>query len=172
MGTIHHTYFTQQVGWSQERFSQMEGGAGAFCAVLGALLGGFLVDRLGVRRIITISVLLITALCLGMGVSEELRTSEIYVVVYLLGVQFLISAQMVAGFSLFMRLCSVAVAGTQFTLYMAASNFARVGGARVVGALSDEGYAVLFGTMGTAILLSLPLLYAIPERRPEMPPSE
>jgi PAT family beta-lactamase induction signal transducer AmpG len=161
MGTVHPNYFTQQIGWSQERFSQIEGGAGALCAVVGALVGGFLVDRLGVRRIITICVILITTICFGMGLSEELRTSDGYVVFYLLSMQFLISAQMVAGFSLFMRLCSLAVAGTQFTLYMAAGNFARVGGARIVGQLSDEGFAVLFMAMGVAILLSLPALFAI-----------
>jgi PAT family beta-lactamase induction signal transducer AmpG len=163
MVTINPNYFTQEVGWSQERYSQMEGGAGAIAAVIGALLGGFLVDKLGVHRLITLAAVLIAAICFGMGASEELRLSDSYVIFYMLAVNFLVSAQTVAGFSLFMRLCSVAVAGTQFTLYMASTNFARVGGAKVVGALAEDGYGTLFTAMGIAILISLPLLYAIPK---------
>ena len=70
------------------------------------------------------------------------------------------SARTVAGFSLFMRPCSVVVAGTQFTLFMAATNFARIGGAGVVDALSESGYATLFGVMAISALVSLPFLYA------------
>jgi PAT family beta-lactamase induction signal transducer AmpG len=170
MVTINPSFCTQAIGWTQKEYSQMEGGGGALAAVAGALVGGFLVDRLGVRRIILWAAVLIAGICLGLGLSDELRSSDTYVVFYLLTVNFLISAQTVAGFSLFMRLCSVAVAGTQFTLYMAAANFARVGGARVVAGLSSEqpggeDYATLFLAMAGAILLALPFLFAIPREQ-------
>ncbi len=162
LNTVNPTFCIQQVGWSQERYSQIEGGAGAGAAVVGALLGGFLVDRMGMRQFMTLVALAIAAICAGLAFSEALRASDAYVVFYIVGVNFLISAMLVAGFSLFMRLCSVAVAGTQFTLFMATGNFARIGGARVVDALSDVGYSAIFLAMGGAVLLSLPFLYAIP----------
>jgi hypothetical protein len=118
------------------------------------------VDRLGVGRLVTASALLVVALCTTMSLSPDLRASDDFVMFSLPAMAFVTSAQTVAGFSLFMRLCSAVVAGTQFTLFMAATNFARVGGAGVVDALSDRGYPMLFGVMAISALVGLPFLYA------------
>ena len=142
----------------------MTGGIGAACGVAGALVGGFLVDRLGVRVLFTGAGLLIAAICLGLASSESLRSSESYCVSYLFTVTFLSSAQTVAGFSLFMKLCTIAIAGTQFTLYMAISNFARVFAASLVGSLEGSGYSTVFGVMGGSMLLAIPVLFAIPDK--------
>jgi PAT family beta-lactamase induction signal transducer AmpG len=160
MVTINPIFCTQEVGWSQERYSQIDGGVSAGAGIVGALVGGFLVDRLGVGRLVTLAALLVVALCATMSLSDGLRTSSNFVLFYLPAMAFLTSAQTVAGFSLFMRLCSAVVAGTQFTLFMAATNFARVGGAGVVDALSEQGYAILFGAMAISALTALPFLYA------------
>ncbi|MEM7309532.1 MAG: MFS transporter [Planctomycetota bacterium] len=161
--TSNPVFFTQELGWSQERYSQLAGGAGAGAGVLGALLGGFLVDRLGVRILVSLAGVLIAGLCFGMGASEELRLTSGFAVTFFLGATFLISAQTVSGFSLFMRLSVAAVAGTQFTLFMAASNFARVFAAKLVGTLGENGYAAIYFAMGGSMLLSLPLLLVIPQ---------
>jgi PAT family beta-lactamase induction signal transducer AmpG len=167
MVATNPVFFTQELGFSQERYSQITGGIGALAGVLGALAGGFLVDIIGMRRIYTVSALILVMLCAGMGFSADLRGSTIYCVIYLLCAEFLISAQIVAGFSMFMRLCTIAVAGTQFTLYMAVSNLARVGGAGMVSSLKDNGYGSIFLVMGATMLLSIPILFAIPEPRKE-----
>lgn len=159
MVTINPIFCTQEVGWSQERYSQIDGGVSAGAGIAGALVGGFLADRLGVGRLVTLTVLLVVALCTTMSLSAELRTNDSFVFFYLVAMAFVTSAQTVAGFSLFMRLCSAVVAGTQFTLFMAATNFARVGGAGVVDAIGDRGYATLFGVMAIAALAGLPFLY-------------
>ena len=154
-------FYTQEIGWTDEHYAQVEGGAGSVAGVLGALIGGFLVDRLGVKAIVTVAVLGIAAFCVAMGVSEEIRASENFPLIFMLGTTFLISMKAVASFSLFMRLCTPAVAGTQYTLYMAISNLARVSGASVVAMLEAEGYRVIFLVMAGAILLPLIFLYMI-----------
>jgi len=111
-------------------------------------------------RLVTLTILLVVVLCASMSLSADLRTSSGFVLFYLPAMAFVTSAQTVAGFSLFMRLCSAVVAGTQFTLFMAATNFARVGGAGVVDAFSEQGYAMLFGIMAISALAGLPFLYA------------
>lgn len=169
MVATNPVFFTQEMKFSQEDYSQLDGGVGAIAGVFGALAGGFLVDRLGMRKMYTLSALVLIALCTGLGVSEELRASRPYCITYLMVALFLVSAQTVAGFSLFMRLCSIAVAGTQFTLYMAVSNFARVGGAGIVGSLNDSGYGTIFLSMGAAMLVSVVVLFAIPEPKRVQP---
>jgi PAT family beta-lactamase induction signal transducer AmpG len=154
-------FYTQEIGWTDEHYAQVEGGAGSVAGVLGALIGGFLVDRLGVKTIVTVAVLGIAAFCVAMGVSEELRASENFPLIFMLGTTFLISMKAVASFSLFMRLCTPAVAGTQYTLYMAISNLARVSGAGMVASLEAEGYRVIFLVMAGAIVLPLVFLYMI-----------
>jgi len=158
--TINPIFCTQEIGWSQERYSQIDGGVSAVAGIVGALVGGFLVDRLGVGRLVTVAVLGVVTLCAIMSLSDDLRTNSDFVLFYLPAMAFITSAQTVAGFSLFMRLCSAVVAGTQFTLFMAATNFARVGGAGVVDALSESGYPTLFGIMAVSALAGLPALYA------------
>ena len=154
-------FYTQEIGWTDEHYAQVEGGAGSVAGVLGALIGGFLVDRLGVKAIVTVAVLGIAAFCVAMGVSEEIRASENFPLIFMLGTTFLISMKAVASFSLFMRLCTPAVAGTQYTLYMAISNLARVSGAGMVASLEAEGYRVIFLVMAGAIVLPLVFLYMI-----------
>jgi hypothetical protein len=62
-----------------------------------------------------------------------------------------------------MRLCTATVAGTQYTLYMALANVARISGAAIVASLSDRGYETIFFVMAIAILIPLPFLYLIRE---------
>ncbi len=154
-------FYTQGLGWTDERYSQVEGGVGSAAGVLGAIVGGFLADRLGVKVVITIGVLGVAALCAAMGLSEELRTHASFPLVFLVGTSFLISLKTVAGFALFMRLCTPAVAGTQYTLYMAFSNLARVSGAALVASLEGDGYRTIFLVMAAAIILPLLFLYPI-----------
>jgi PAT family beta-lactamase induction signal transducer AmpG len=161
-------FYTQEIGWTDEHYAQIEGGAGSVAGVVGALVGGFLADRLGVKAIVTFAVLGVSAFCILMGVSVELRTSESFPIVFLLGTTFLISMMTVASFSLFMRLCTAAVAGTQYTLYMAISNLARVSGAAMVASLEAEGYRVIFLVMAGAIVLPLVFLFAIKDEPREL----
>ena len=156
-------FYTQEVGWTDAHFAQVEGGIGSGAGVLGALLGGYLADRLGVKTVITLGLLGICGLCAAMGLSEGLRASQSFPLVFLLGTLFCISMMTVAGFALFMRLCTAAVAGTQYTLYMALANVARISGAAIVASLSDRGYETIFCVMAIAILIPLPFLYLIRE---------
>jgi len=156
-------FYTQQIGWTDAHFAQVEGGLGSAAGVLGALLGGILADRLGVKTVITLGLLGICGLCLTMGLSEELRVGQSFPLVFLLGTTFGISMMTVAGFALFMRLCTAAVAGTQYTLYMALANVARIAGASIAAALADTGYGTIFMVMAIAILIPLPFLYLIRE---------
>ena len=158
---IVSVFFQKEVGWTEAYFSQIEGGVGAVAGVVGALLGGFLADRVGVKAMITISALGISALCAAMGASEELWGNELFPMTFLLGTTFLLSMMTVASFSLFMRLCKAAVAGTQYTLYMAMMNLGRIPGTALVAGLADSGYRTTFLAMAVAIVVPLLFLYPI-----------
>ena len=171
-------FYTHEIGWTDEHYSQVEGGVGSAAGVVGALVGGFLADRLGVKVIVTFGMLGISAFCVAMGVSEELRVDESFLslfgmsfsfpLVFLLGTTFLISLMTVASFALFMRLCTPAVAGTQYTLYMALANLARVSGAAIVASLEEDGYRTIFLAMAAAIVIPLVFLYPIRQGQPEV----
>ena len=117
------------------------------------------------KTIVTFSVLGISALCVAMGVSPELRSNDHFPLTFLLVTTFLISMMTVASFSLFMRLCTAAVGGTQYTFYMAMANLARVSGAALVAALEDKGYRTIFLVMAVAIVAPLVFLYPISEKK-------
>lgn len=162
MVTINPFFFTTDLGWSQESYSQFAGTVDAVAGVLGALVGGYFVDRFGVRLIYTLAGLIVTSLCFGMAASPGLLASGAFCKFYLFAAIFLTSAQTVAGFSLFMRLCTTAIAGTQFTLYMAITNLGRVRAAGLVGELEAHGTATIFGAMGVSMLVAIAVLYLVP----------
>ncbi len=161
-------FYTQEIGWTDEHYAQVEGGAGSAAGVAGALVGGFLADRVGVKVIITFGMLGISGFCVAMGASEELRAHESFPLAFLLGTTFLISLMTVASFALFMRLCTPAVAGTQYTLYMALANLARVSGAAIVASIEGSGYRTIFLVMAVAIVVPLLFLYPIRQGQPEV----
>jgi PAT family beta-lactamase induction signal transducer AmpG len=165
MNAVNPVFCVQEVGWTQEAYSQIDGGVGALAGVAGAIVGGFLVDRMGVLGLISMASVAIAGVCVTLGLSDALRVDDTAVTAYIVLCNVLVSAQTVAGFSLFMRLCHASVGGTQFTLYMAAANFARVISAVIVGALAAYGYGTMFLVMGGAMLAALPVLYFIPESR-------
>ena len=164
MVVVNPAYFVKVLEWTQVKYSGFTGGLGAIAGVAGALVGGLLVDRLGVRLIYSVSAAILVGLAAGLGLSEALRGSEAFCSTYLLLGLFLVSLQSVASFSMFMRLCAKVVAGTQFTLYMAISNLSRVVAAMAVGFIGEERYGPIFLVMGVSMLLSVPILFAIPQK--------
>ena len=102
-----------------------------------------------------------------MGASEESWANKLFPMTFLLGTTFLLSMMTVASFSLFMRLCKAAVAGTQYTLYMAMMNLGRIPGTALVAGLADSGYRTTFLAMAVAIVVPLLFLYPIRQDQQE-----
>lgn len=124
--------FVQQLGWSAERFAVANGTWGVLAELCGALLGGFLCDRYGRRRMLRIGLVMTGVTLLTFGLTIETLAGSHYPHVLLLPLfKGSLAFATVSAFSLYMKVCWTRAAATQFTLYMAMGNVGYAVGAKL-----------------------------------------
>jgi len=154
------TIFTiQNLGWTNTSFSQIASISDVVAGILGMFAGGYLVDRFGEKRMLTIYFSVFTLLLLSMGFFENYWTNDtlifIFYSLYTLLATF-ITISILAGA---MKLCWKTVAATQFTLYMAINNMGQSIGAGIVGPLKEHiSWATIFLLMAIPTLLIIVII--------------
>ncbi len=115
--------FTQQLGWKDTDYVQLTGGPGLVVGLLGSVLGGFLADKVGHRRLAAIASVMLAGCWLAWAAAAAWWTDR-SVVYALVAVEPL--CQSVMTVALF-ALCAWTSRGrrspaTQFAGYMALLN--------------------------------------------------
>jgi PAT family beta-lactamase induction signal transducer AmpG len=163
--TVAVVFTVKDLGWKQEEFSAVMGGVGVVTGLAGAVLSGFLIDLVGLKRLITFSSLALAAVWIGFACAREywqLRT-VVYSMIY--AQEFLLSALSVSLFALFMGVSSPIVAGTQFTAYMALLNLSNTCGAWLAGQLHPPlSVAAVYTLAGGLQIAALSLILFIQPR--------
>lgn len=135
LSVVGVVFIIQELGWSDTEFSQITGGPGLIAGAGGAVFGGYLADRVGLRRMIVTAGLLLAATWTVFALAESMWPSKAFVTGIIL-VESACSGVMSAGlFALFMGISWPQVAATQFTAYMALLNVSRVIGSNTAAAL-------------------------------------
>lgn len=161
--------FVQGFGWTAEKFSQVTGTWGVAGELIGALLGGFLCDRLGRRRMAGLGLLLTSLVLVTFSLNSASWQQEGFPAWLLLPCfKGCFAFTTVSLFSLYMKISWTSAAATQFTLYMAINNMGHAVGAQLnklnswidpeVATLSDSGFYLLAGCLALVPLAILPLL--------------
>jgi len=154
-------YFVQELGWTAERFSVAKGTWGVLGELTGALLGGYLCDRYGRRRMARLGMVMMAVTLLAFGLTLEALDGPQYPHVLLLPLfKGTTAFATVSMFSLFMRVSWTRAAATQFTLYMAMGNVAYAVGAKLNSWVELAGWSAGFAElyMLGGLLLIVPLL--------------
>jgi len=136
-------FFVQDLGWSAERFSVAKGTWGVAGELTGALLGGYLCDRYGRRRMARLGLLMMAGTLLTFGLTAEAWHGPAYPHVLLLpAFKGAVAFATVSMFSLFMKVSWTRAAATQFTAYMAMGNVGYAVGAKLNGWLDLPGLSL------------------------------
>jgi len=152
--------FTQDLGWDAGEYARIVGGPGLWVGFGGSVLGGFLADRVGHRRLAAIASISMGLLWLVFAAGQELWDERPFVYTLFMLEPLCQSVMTVSLFALFMDISSPRVAGSQFSAYMALFNVSTTIGLRIAGSISDvvdfRGAYVVAGAVQiavTAILL-------------------
>lgn len=142
--------FIGDLGWTQEDYTSLTGtwgvGAGLFCSVM----GGFLADLVGARRLAAAaSVLLGGLLAMFALVPDELWMNTTFVSIYLVAEQGAQGLLSVSLFAMFMSVSWKVVAATQFTAYMSLLNLSHTIGTAV------SPFTETFGVRNVFILAAI-----------------
>lgn len=154
------------LGLSEEQIATLSGVVEPIAGVVGALLGGVLADRLGVRRSIG-GAMVALAGCLALwGLSPSLWTSWSFLLVWSAAFTGLTSAYNAATLGLFMSLANPRISATHFAIYVAATNVTYAWTAPLGGIVADEaGYTALFVAAAALQIVTIVLLWPLDTRR-------
>jgi PAT family beta-lactamase induction signal transducer AmpG len=164
MATPFSYLLRSDLGWSQGQIGLLTGVVDAVVGIAGSLTGGFLTDRFGARRIMTIAALGMAASMAALGSFPELWQIPACVFgwyIFHFAVQYLFGASLLA---FFMALSNPAIGATHIGIYFALNNlcysFCDWGG----GWLKDHyGYSSTFLLCAAIQLVTLlPLVWCDP----------
>tara|TARA_B100001059_G_scaffold234232_1_gene276239 strand:+ start:5735 stop:7054 length:1320 start_codon:yes stop_codon:yes gene_type:complete len=169
LSPIFNVFLIQDLGWDEVALGDVEGGYGVFLSLAGAMLGGFLADLFGAKRIIAFGTICLglSYLCFGLMSPEILGQgwfswhTKSAVVVYILVSGFMVSVISVSLFSMYITISWPVVAATQFTAYMAILNLSTVIGQWTSGQFARLDIAsvlFIFAGVQIAVIALLPLI--------------
>lgn len=148
----------QQLGWDNAAYADLVAGANVIGAVAAMVLAGWIADRVGKIRIISIYILLMAVAWIVLATTSHLWILPNYVPALVYGIQFFETFCLVAILATAMNLCWRRVAATQFTLYMVCNNVGLVVGAMLLGPLHARfDWSGMFMVLAGMLLLALVL---------------
>ena len=159
-GAILPVLFMQNLGWEPDSYSQVVGGLGTVLEFIGALLGGYLADKVGRRKIIAVGYGGFAVVAILFGVFSAYWEFTYFASAYLIISPFFRALGAVAIFSLFMKISWTKSAATMFTSYMAISNMSSTTGSKLAGTLTNYiSNDTIFIFVG--VLAAIPLVFLL-----------
>ena len=166
---ISAVLFTQELDWDATKYAQVVGTLGLWVGFGGSLLGGFLADPVGPRRLAAIASVVLGLSWITFALSESLWRDPIFVYALFVLEPLCQSIVSVSLFALFMGMTSLRVAGSQFAAYMALLNLGTVVGLRLVGWMDESldwsGIYLMAGGLQIAATAIIPFIDPTETRR-------
>lgn len=125
----------QQLAWDNSAYADLIAGAKVASAIVAMFVAGWLADRIGKIRIISLYVVALALGWLALALLPTHCSTPGFIKVFFYGNQFVETFMIVAILATAMNLCWTRVAATQFTLYMVCNNIGIVLGAALLGPL-------------------------------------
>ena len=157
-------FFVRGLDWGAERYARAQGTWGILGELTGALMGGYLCDKLGRRRMAAFGIIVMSGVLIWFGstLASSLQPGQGHIVL-LPAYKGAVAFTTVCLFSLYMKVSWTTAAATQFTLYMALSNLGYAAGAKILTVidLMDLRLATADYYLFAACLYAMPLLLLI-----------
>ncbi len=133
------------------------------CMIVGGLIGGWVADALGHRRLVALSIIAIVLSILLMVFGDTVLIARGWPLMLLTWPLYLCIGSLTASsYALFMDLSDPAIGGTQFSAYMGASNLCEVWAVALAGTIAAaSGYSIAFITTALLSLIAVGFLPAL-----------
>ena len=172
LSPIGISLFTVNLGWSEEKYGMITGGAAVFAGLTGAIAGGFLADLFGPRRVAAVATVGFGGLLMGFGISDGLWSNNIFSTGYLVTESFLQGVFTTSLFAICLGVSRPVVAATQFTAFMALLNLSTTWSSSISGFVENQfgvaGAFILAGLLQASLILILPLTMTRNSNEPDL----
>ena len=153
---------TGSAGWTEANVTALVGTGQLIAGIAGMTIGGYAGDKLGAKWATSLFFGCWFILNVTMFLAQPLWADSQFLTMFIIVWLTLDTLITVATIPTSMRLCNRTVAATQFTLYMALSNFGITLGAALLGfADALGGIGSLFGFVALANLVAIAILLTV-----------
>lgn len=136
---FHPVLFSETGGWSLTDYTNFTATLALATGLSGLIVGGWLVDAIGAQRSALIAVCTSMLLLAGFAAVPHLWNQDWLLIGFASAMDFAALFYAIAMIPICMRMCTPAVAATQFTIYMAIANFGRPLGAWLAAQTAGKG---------------------------------
>lgn len=148
----------QNTGWTNSDYSQIFATADIVGGIGGILLGGFLIERFGKKRMIHLYFLIIIALALLLVFVKAVSTNTVFMDGFIITYRIFNAFAKIGVFAIAMQCCSRNVSASQFTLYMSFGATGSIAGSALLGPIKnnfswDFSFLFFVGFMALAWLI-------------------
>ena len=163
-------FYPQQLGWTFDEFSYVNGSLAIIPILIGTIGGGLLGDRYGRRPMVVLAVIGFSISVVGFALAGEMRSERWFASAFLLVYQAFYAFCTVNFLAGAMNISWTISAASMFTVFMTLSNVGYIFGQQLAGplvkiftSLDDGGnavvdYLMVFQTVGLISLISIVLL--------------
>jgi MFS transporter, PAT family, beta-lactamase induction signal transducer AmpG len=149
-------YSVQILGWEKDVYSGWVSQSNLVGGILGILLFGIIAERWGARRVFIVTMVSMTVIALTMLALQPHWAMGLILISFIFVFKSLATLRQVTGGAVSMALCTPAVAASQFTLFMAFSNFGNMAASASLGLLDSlGGIPAMFAAMAVCGLTAV-----------------
>ncbi|WP_128547888.1 MFS transporter [Larkinella soli] len=150
---VFNFHLIRRLGWADTEVSVLTGTYGMLLAMGVSLLGGYLADWLGPRRLLIWVMLLTAVYLIGINALASYWAERSFTRNALITWYIMDPCLSIAAMPVLMAICRKGVEGSQFTTYMALVNFSDVTGSFVAGMALSRFSAPSIGLLAGGLVL-------------------
>ncbi len=138
IGTIMPIFTVKELGWSDIDYSQNYASAKLIGGIAGMLIGGFLIDKFGKKRMLNIYFFGAIFLISILAFSKAFWADRSFIYTYMLVHNAIYTFSSIAIFAAAMQCCWKKVSASQFTLYMTIANLGQMTFVSFIGPITSN----------------------------------
>lgn len=133
IATLLPIFTVQELGWTNITYSQFFATASLIGGIGGMLIGGFLIDKFGKKRMLNIYFAVLITLNIILALFKTYWIHSWFISTFMITYQIFYVFTCIGLFANAMEFCWKKVSASQFTLYMTIGNLGRIAGAKLIG---------------------------------------
>ena len=154
------TIFTvQELGWTNTAYSQFYSSATLIGGISGMIIGGFLIDRFGKKRMMSLYFIGMVIITAALSYFKIYWVNTKFIFSFMIIYNMLYTFACIGIFAIAMQCCWKKVSASQFTLYMTIANLGRIALAAMIGPIKAHfNWQIALFAFAVMIILALVLL--------------
>ena len=133
IATLLPIFTVQELGWTDQAYSQFFATASLIGGIGGMLIGGILIDKFGKIFMMNMYFFLLIFLTVGFVTLKSFWINSLFIGGFMVIYQILYVFACIGIFAIAMECCWKKVSASQFTIYMTIANLGRIAGAKLIG---------------------------------------